>query len=195
MKQRRKVTGAVLLGLALVATQSLGDDFPNNGKATDGRYVTACWNMTEIFPRPLNLHWQYLTDTVASQTNLTFDLDIQPCLSTTDMVFMYHTGTPYPAVGAVWCLNEGGQFAQTASTTDIECDSWAVTVNLDRLINDVCSHYLIDDDLMEQNVWCHESGHALGLYHIFEGPGGCMAHACSSQRIYVPEHLDHLDTY
>jgi hypothetical protein len=173
MRIRAVVTTAVSLGAVVVASQAPGQDFPgtNDLTGTDGRYVTGCWNDSGSIPAELSSHWNnYLAGTIASQTNLTFSMG--SCDGTTDLAFDDNL-TDDDYMGQRYCTKIGGSFGWTASTEDMECDQARIRLNPDE-IDRRCAGMNLSD--VYRKMWCHESGHGLGLGHYWPG---CMLQGCS----------------
>jgi len=170
------------LGILLMVSRASGDTFPNPGGfaiGADGAFMTWCWNDTGSVPTELTSHINYM---VATLTNLTFSQST--CTSTTDMRF--DDVLVGPDLGLWTCLKTGGDFAWSASTADIECDSGRVQINLSEIAG--CPN----PSAVRQSVWCEESGHQMGLDH----ETGCMVGAgCATANSYSAHHLTHLGVY
>jgi hypothetical protein len=146
--------------------------------ATDGPYVSACWNDTGSMPTELNDHITYLNGTVASSTNL--EVSVDACdTTTTDMRFDDNLTTG-GLLGLSTCLIVGGDLAQSATTTDVECEQWQIQINPSQITSSCGS-----SSSYKRSTWCHESGHGLGLGH----ENNCMATGCSTTTTYSSHHI------
>jgi hypothetical protein len=173
----------VTLG-AGITTYALADDFPGSvgpsGSglmvATDGPYVTACWNDSGSLPLELSTHIAYVNSTVASSTNL--EVVVDSCdTTTTDMRFDDNLTTG-GFLGLATCLIVGGDLGQSATATDVECEQWQIQINPSLISSSCGSSY-------GQSVWCHETGHGLGLGH----ENNCMATGCTTSKSYSSHHI------
>lgn len=164
-----------------------GDDFPGTAdkSGTDGTYVTGCWDDSGSTPAELTAHITYFN---SLPTNL--NLTMGGCNNTTDFKFNDNLNV-HLAEGAHTCIKFGGNFAWTSSTEDIECEQAVVEINPAEIAR-LCS----DSPEQRQRVWCHETGHGVGLGDIpFLFYYYCMGLMCEADAEYSPDHIAHLQLY
>jgi hypothetical protein len=177
--------GATLF-VAALATSAIADDFPGAvapgglKAATDGPNVTACWNDSGSAPTELTEQIDYLDG-----VTLAIVAEMGSCdESSTDMLFDDDLTDP-SYLGMATCLKLGGDFAGSATATDVECDVWEVQIN-PSLLTSACG----SSSSYKRALWCHESGHGMGLGH----ENNCMATGCITSNTYSAHHLSHLGT-
>jgi hypothetical protein len=172
------------LGAWLVAIPAVADSFPGNddNQGLDGDYITGCWDDTGSAPAELTAHINYLLATAAPHLSFTWT----SCNSTiTDARFDDNLTAP-GVLGQSLCSNFGGDFAITASTADLECDSAFVRINPTASAG--CG---LNVSQVKRANWCHEMGHQLGLGH----ENNCMATGCFVTNTYSAHHITHLAAY
>jgi len=153
---------------------------------TDGPYVTACWNEAGSTPSELTDHIAYMNGAVAAGTNLVTEMGTCDAPNT-DMLFDDNLTTA-DLLGLTTCLLAGGDFGQSATTTVVECEQWQVQINPSEIASDCAP---LSASAVRRAIWCHESGHGLGLGH----ENSCMAAGCITTNTYSTHHIDvHLST-
>lgn len=193
MKQKRFGRALTTVGLGLCIVHYAGaDDFPGaagpSGSgflvATDGPFVTSCWNDSGSLPAELGDHINYINGTVGTQTDLVVDVD--DCdTTTTDMLFDDNL-TSGTLLGLATCLEIGGDLANNATSTNVECERWQIQINPSK-ISASCG----SSSVYRRASWCHETGHGLGLGH----ETSCMFNGCTLSTTYSDHHIDvHLDS-
>lgn len=180
-----RAASVVVLILGVVS-YAVADTFPGavgpSGSglmvATDGPYVTACWNDSGSTPAELNDHIDYVNGTVASQTDLVMELGSCDTY-TTDMLFDDNltTGT---LMGLATCLVVGGDLANNSTATNVECERWQIQINPSKITSSCGS-----SSAYKRANWCHESGHGLGLGH----ENNCMSTGCGTDTTYSTHHI------
>jgi hypothetical protein len=174
----------VMLFVAAMATSAIADDFPGADApgglkaATDGPYVTACWNDSGSAPAELTAHIDYL-DGVAGDIVAEMD-DCEA--SSTDLMFDDDLTDP-TLLGKTYCVKIGGDFGPSTTASDVECDAWEVQINPTKITSSCGS-----SSSYKRALWCHEGGHGMGLGH----ENNCMVVGCTTTNTYSTGHLSHL---
>lgn len=187
MTKKRSWRGLrVFVLLSCIVGYAVADTFPGasgpSGSglkvATDGPYVTACWNDSGSLPAELNDHISYVNATVAASTDLV--MDYGSCdTNTTDMLFDDNLTTG-GLMGLATCLVVGGDLANNATTTNVECERWQIQINPTAIASSCGS-----STTYKRANWCHESGHGLGLGH----EDSCMTTGCTLSTGYSSHHI------
>ena len=175
------------LGVLVTASQVLGEPFPYSPglSGTDGAFLTGCWDDTGSVPVELNTHITYF-NWLGLNLHLTMNAT---CDNTTDLRFDDNL-TSSMFSGLWMCTVPGGNFGWTASTADVECDQSTVQLNEDGI-----EESSFDPALLRQHIWCHESGHAVGLWHDSQIYFDCMKLGEFELTHYEPHNINHLRVY
>jgi hypothetical protein len=175
-----------VLFVAALATSAIADDFPGAvapgglKATTDGPDVSACWNDSGSAPTELTAHIDYLDGVAGSIVASLGSCDE----SSTDMLFDDDLTDP-TLLGKTTCVKLGGDFAGSATSTNVECDVWEVQINPSKITSSCGS-----SSSYKRALWCHESGHGMGLGH----ENNCMTTSCTTTNTYSAHHLGHLGT-
>jgi hypothetical protein len=180
--------GAMVFVAALATSAIAADPYPGTGipgglkAATDGPNVTACWNDSGSAPTELTAHIDYL-DGVTGDIVASLEACDDPI---TDLLFDDDLTDP-TLLGKTTCVQIGGDFAGSATTTDIECDEWQVQINPSKIASTCGS-----SSSYKRAQWCHEGGHGLGLGHPTETMTSCMNTGCVTTTTYSTQNLSPL---